>query len=125
MQLINKTQAQLDIESLENKVAKTLLSLKVAATQLNHAYNSVWSLSDDRLQALLQALVDANKFDEIFTLHAQSAASINALLVAAGEKAIAKEGAGREYTIIDGIVAIVPIPNTVSSPIPENFPIDN
>lgn len=121
MQLINKTQAQLDIQSLENKVAKAVLSLKSAAMQLNYAYNSVWSLPDDRLQALLQALVDANKFDEIFTLHAQSAASINALLVAAGEKAVAKEGAGREYTITGGMVTIIPI----IDPAPANPPVDN
>lgn len=121
MQLINKTQTELDIRSLENRILQTLLSLKVAATQLNYAYDSVWNLSDDRLQKLLQALVDANKFEEIFALHAQSAEYINTLLVAAGDKAIAKEGAGREYAITDGIVAIVPIPD----PEPQNPPIDN
>lgn len=115
MQLLNKTQTQLDIETLESRVFQTLLSLKAAAAQLNNAYDSVWSLSDERLQALMQTLVDAGKFEEIFTLHAQSANYINTILVGAGETPIAKTGAGREYTISEnGVVSIIPIPATPS-----------
>lgn len=122
MQLINKTQTQLDISALESRVENTISSLRVTATQLNHAYDCVWSLPDNRLQSLLQALVDANKFQEIFSLHAQSAASINTLLVAAGDTALAKEGAGRDYTIKNGVITIIPLPEP---PIEDRIPIDN
>lgn len=110
MKLIEKTQLQSDIENLEKRISKTLSALEFTASQLNLAYKSVWDLPDARLQELLQTLINSGKFEEIFSIHAKSAAYINELVDAAGGKLKALEGAGREYTIIDGVVAIPPLP---------------
>lgn len=110
MNILEKTQLQSDIENLEKRISKTLSSLEFTASQLNLAYKSVWDLPDARLQELLQTLVDSGKFEEIFGIHAKSAAYINELVDAAGGKLKALEGAGREYTIEDGVVTVIPLP---------------
>lgn len=109
MNIIEKTQLQSDIENLEKRISKTLSALEFTVSQLNLAYDSVWKLPDERLQALLQTLVDSGKFEEIFSVHAKSASYINELIEVAGGKARAYTGAGREYTIEDGIVTVTPL----------------
>ena len=111
MNITNKTQTQKNLDNLEKRVNKATLALAQTANALNDAYICVWSLPDEQLRELLQYLVDNNRLEEIFTIHAQSAASVNALLEAIGYSNVrAKEGAGREYAILDGVVEIIPLP---------------
>lgn len=111
MNITNKTQTQKNLDNLEKRVNKATLALAQTANALNDAYSCVWSLPDEQLRELLQYLVDNNRLEEIFTIHAQSAASVNTLLEAIDYNGVrAKEGAGREYTIVDGIVEIIPLP---------------
>lgn len=111
MQLINKSQTQRNLDALEKRIEKATLALAQTANALNAAYDCVWSLPEDQLKDLLQYLLDNNRLEEVFSIHAQSAASINALLSAIGYSgAKAKDGAGRQYEIIDGIVSIIPLP---------------
>ena len=111
MQLINKTLTQKNIDSLEKRVNKATLALAQTANALNDAYNCVWSLPDEQLRELLQTLLDNDKLQSVFDIHAQSAASVNALLDAIDYSGVrAKEGVGREYAIVDGIVEIIPLP---------------
>ena len=117
MNIQTKTQTQTDLDSLEQRVAKTVKALEFTASQLNLAYDAVWNLPDDRLQALLQELINTGKFEEIFTVHATAAVAINQLLVSAGSQSIAKETAGREYEISEqGVVTIIPLPEIIEAP---------
>lgn len=110
MQLINKTQTEKNIDNLEKRIDKATLALAQTVNALNSAYECVWTLPDEQLRELLQCLFDNNKLQDIFNIHAQSAANINALLDAINYSgARAKEGAGREYTIIDGIIGVIPL----------------
>jgi hypothetical protein len=111
MNITNKTQTQKNLDNLEKRVNKATLALAQTANALNDAYTCVWSLPDEQLRELLQYLVDNNRLEEIFTIHAQSAASVNTLLEAIDYTGVrAKEGAGREYAIVDGVVEIIPLP---------------
>ena len=110
MNITEKTQTQTDLDNLEKRVQKATQALTYCASQLNNAYDSVWNLPDDRLQALLQSMVDSGKFQEVFGVHAKAAAYINELLLDAGSSEIAKENAGREYTIENGVVTVAPLP---------------
>jgi hypothetical protein len=122
MNITNKTQNEKNLDALEKRVNKATLALAQTANALNDAYNCVWSLPDEQLRELLQSLLDNNKLQGVFDIHAQSAASINALLDAIDYNSVrAKEGAGREYTIVDGVVEIVPLPEPGSIEVVEEF----
>lgn len=111
MNITNKTQNEKNLDALEKRVNKATLALIQTANALNDAYSCVWTLSDEQLRELLQSLLDNDKLQDVFNIHAQSAASINALLDAIDYTGVrAKEGAGREYTIVDGVVEIIPLP---------------
>lgn len=110
MQLTNKTQTEKNISNLEKRIEKATSALAQTANALNNAYDCVWTLPEDQLKELLQALLDNNKLQSVFNIHAQSAASINALLDAIDYPGVrAKEGASREYTVIDGVVEFTPL----------------
>ena len=109
MNITNKTQNEKNLDTLEKRVNKATLALAQIANALNAAYECVWTLPDEQLRELLQSLLDNNKLQSVFDIHAQSAVSVNALLDAIDYSgARAKEGAGREYAIINGVVEIIP-----------------
>lgn len=109
MNITEKTQTQTDIDNLEKRIGKTVSALEFTATQLNLAYYSIWNLPEDRLQALLQVLVNTGKLAEVFSVHAKSAAYLNELLEAAGEKYRVITQAARQFEIgEDGIVSLIP-----------------
>lgn len=122
MNITNKPQVTKDLDNLERRVQKATQALAFAASQLNLAYDSVWNLPDDRLQALLQYLVDQSKFEGIFSLHEKSASYINELLTDTGDvRVTAKVGAGREFEIDgNGSVSVIPLPQP--EPIEEEQP---
>lgn len=122
MNITDKTQTQTDLDNLEKRVQKATQALTYCASQLNNAYNSVWTLPDDRLQALLQEMVNTGKFESVFTVHQKAATYINELLSDAGESKItAKTEAGREYEIDQktGTITIIPLPVVELDPIVE------
>jgi hypothetical protein len=111
MNITDKTTLQRNLDSLERRVTKATQALQNTANNLNAAYDSVWSLPEDQLLECLQALVTNGKFEQIFTVHANAAASVNTLLDAVGASGTrAKVGAARPYTITDGVVTLDPLP---------------
>ena len=122
MNITNKTQNEKNLDALEKRVNKATLALIQTANALNDAYTCVWSLPDEGLRELLQTLHDNNKLQGVFDIHAQSAASVNALLDAIDYNGVrAKEGAGREYTIVDDVISVNPLLEEQVSIIIEDF----
>lgn len=93
-------------------------AISAAVVALNIAYDAAWSLPDERLQAVMQALCDttipgspSHQLDMVFGLHQMTALGLNQVLDSAqvqGQRA--KSVAGREYTVEEGLVILVPIP---------------
>ena len=119
MKLSNKSQLDNDIEMLEASASQSLSIIVAAAITLNNSYRSSWNLPDNRLEPLLQRLLDDNKLEEVFTKHHIAATALNTILEAeesTSQRAIAV--AGREFTITNGIVKLIPL----SSPDPDAKP---
>ena len=117
MTIIPKTQLEKDIQAIEEASASFSSSINSAIYILNIAYETLWSLPDDRLVAVLQRLYDVGKLMELFIDHNFSAVNLNAIsdkAQANGQKAIT--AAGREFTIVDGVVALVPLPTPEPQP---------
>lgn len=111
MTIIPKTQLEKDIQAIEDASATFSNAVNAAIFALNLAYDALWKLPDDRLVAVLQRLYDAGKPIELFTDHNFSAVNLNEIqdkAQASGPRAIAV--AGREFTIVDGVVSLVPLP---------------
>lgn len=119
MTIIPKTQTEKDIQIIEDASATFSNAVNAAIFTLNLAYDALWKLPDDRLVAVLQRLYDAGKLMELFTDHNFSAVNLNEIqdkAQANGPRAIAV--AGREFTIVDGVISLVPLP--LPEP-PQNF----
>lgn len=107
MNITQKTQTQIDLDTLENRIQRATNSLSFAASQLNTAYDAVWKLPEDRQLALLQSILDSGNFATVFGVHAKAAAYINELLVDAGSTPTAKVGTPREIEIVDGTISFI------------------
>lgn len=123
MNIIPKTQIEIDIQAIEDASATFSNAVNAAIFTLNLAYDALWKLPDDRLVAVLQRLYDAGKLMELFTDHNFSAVNLNEIqdkAQASGQRAIAV--AGREFTIVDGVISLVPLP-TPEPQLPSEEPI--
>lgn len=109
MNILTKTQIDLDIQAIEAATNSFANAIDSAIVTLNIAYDALWKLPDDRLTAVLQKLWDSGKLIELFTNHNFSAVNLNEIKDKAhsfGTRAIAV--AGREFTIDqNGIVTLI------------------
>ena len=116
MKLTTTTPLQDDLEAIEDRVTRTGRSLSRAVNDLNASHQALWGLPDDRLQDVLNYLLQAssethdNKLVEVFESHALAVEKLNELCVTAGVPARAVIGAGREITIDANGVTVVPLP---------------
>lgn len=127
MTIIPKTQTEKDIQAIEDASSTFSNAINAAIFTLNLAYDALWKLPDDRLVNVLQRLYDTNTMIELFTDHNFSAVNLNEIqdrTHLSGPRAIAV--AGREFTIVDGVVALVypPVPEVLQEVIEES-PVDN
>jgi hypothetical protein len=80
MNLREKTQLDLDIEQIEQSADTFLRSITSAITTLNDAHKGVWSLPDNRLQAVLQYLSNVKKLQPLLENHHFAATYLNSIL---------------------------------------------
>lgn len=107
MQLITKSQVDIDISNIEDSIRSFINAINASIFTLNNTYNALWSLPDERLRNVLQKLYDESKLIEVFTNHNFSASSLNAIQLKSnpsGPKAI--DVAGREFEIVNGVVTL-------------------
>ncbi len=119
MQLLTKTQTELDIENIEHATSTFVNSLNAAIFTLNLCYDSLWKLPDDRLINVLQKLYDLGKLQELFEDHYISATGLNLIQEKAGYTGqSAYAVAGREFEIVDGVISLVypPEPEIIAEP---------
>lgn len=124
MNILLKTQTELDIENIEHATETFINSLNAAIFTLNLCYDALWKLPDDRLVNVLQKLYDLGKLQELFEDHYISATSLNLIQEKAGYSGqSAYAVAGKEFQIIDGVVSLVypPTPEVVVEPIPNEI----
>jgi len=110
MQIVNKQQIDIDISAIENSIATFINAINTAVFSLNQSHQALWSLPDDRLTSVLQKMLDSGTLMTIFMNHNYSASVLNEIQNksnSTGPRAI--DVAGREITIVDGIVSIKPI----------------
>lgn len=130
-----KSQLDLDKEAIEAHLLAMDEYQKLAAMKLNDSLDFFWSLTDERICALLNHY-GIERVTIIFTGHAEKAGMMNALLAARGIDPVAKIGAKRELQVDPdtGIISLKPmapieqpadvIPETGPSPdpVPVEFP---
>lgn len=125
MNISDHSKLDANIDTLQHRTDKSVAALEFAASQLNLAFDFVWSLPDDELRELLQSMVMTGKFAKVFGLHAKTAAGINEALVGAGRQPIAKTVVPREYEISpEGVVTLKPLPEPepIDEPLPDPEP---
>jgi hypothetical protein len=110
MKLLPTTTTQEHLLEIEKRIAKTNRLVNAAVDALNAAHHYVWSLPDAELTDVLQTLVSTGKFESLFAVHEKSALYFNDLLTSINKPPTAITGAGREFTIENGIVTVIPIP---------------
>lgn len=115
MELLNKTQVELDIENITSASNTFANALSAAIYTLNLCYDALWKLPDDRLRDVLQKLFDLGKLQSLFEDHNFSATSLNAIKEKGNYSGYsAYSVAGREFTIdANGIVTLVTIPEVI------------
>ena len=107
MNIINKTQLQKDLESIQKKIDSSEDAIGIAIDRLNDARKHFWSLPDDRLSELLQHLHDWDELEGLFTAHNEYADDLNVLADTHTEiTRRAAIGRGRDFTITDGVVQL-------------------
>lgn len=111
MQILTKTQTELDIENIEHSTETFINSLNAAIFTLNLCYDALWKLPDDRLVNVLQKLYDLGKLQDVFNDHYISATSLNLIQEKAGYAGqSAYAVAGREFKIENGIISLILAP---------------
>ena len=99
--ITHKSQLQIDIDSIDKSAESAMLAFKAAAFTLNHSYDTLWSLPEDRLLAVLQTMYNGNTLTDVFTQHNTAAAYVNTIIGYEAAKIIAP----REIVITDGILS--------------------
>ena len=84
MKLRQRTQTELDIEDVEKSADTFLNAIKAAVISLNNAYNTVWSLPDERLVEVLQSLLDNGELTGLLEHHHFAATYLNSILQRGG-----------------------------------------
>jgi len=108
MKILNQTQGEKDIITLQAGINRALRAVITAKDELNRAHAETWSLPEDRLIIILQSLYDSGKLIEMFENHYIAATAINTILDSVeyvGNRAIAK--AAKEIAVEDGQVSFV------------------
>lgn len=114
MQLLPKQQVDIDIADIEASGDTFINAINAAIFSLNNSHKTLWSLPDDRLTAVLQKLHDNNQLMPLFGNHNYSAVALNEIKTRSNKEGIkAIDIAGREFQIIDGVVSLIAIPQTV------------
>jgi hypothetical protein len=109
MELFEIPQSQRDLIAVNNAAASAKYALVNAIQQLNHSYQTVWSLPDDRLLAVLQYMADNGKLQPTLELHNISATTLNTLAEVVGIPDRAFDSVPRPFTVgPDGKVSFVP-----------------
>lgn len=111
MNLLSKTQTEQHLLRLEKFTVKTNQLISATISNINNGYSYLWNLPDVELQDVLQNLLDNGKLVQLFENHYLAATSLNAIqdgTGASGGRALAI--AGREFTVTDGVVAVIPLP---------------
>lgn len=80
MNLYQKSQLEQDLEAIQLLAKKTTSFISMAIQSLNSSYDTLWSLPDDRLLAVLQNLFDSGKLEDVFNQHNFAANSLNGIL---------------------------------------------
>ena len=104
--ITNKSQLQIDIDSIDKSAESAMLAFKSAAFTLNNSYDSLWNLPEDRLLAVLQTMHDDDTLTSVFAQHNTAAAYVNTIV---GYEA-AKIVAPREIIITDGVLSFLIMP---------------
>jgi len=119
--LTNKSQAQKDVESINETVRPVIYNIIAAIHALNKSREFFWSLPDDRLNAIF-AEIGTEKLQAVFENHKASAELLNELALRCGVDVVAEIGAMRKLKIVDGLVQVEPEPQIAIEPEPEPSP---
>jgi hypothetical protein len=109
-QLVPQTQLEQDISAISRAAAGTTYYGQLLVTALNNAHSAVWSISDDRLEAVLNHLGEQS-VTGLVQLQAATATAVNSSLDAAGDtgpRALVQPG--RQFSWDNGSVVLTPLP---------------
>jgi len=99
--ITNKSQLQQDIDTIDKAAESAVLAFSASAFTLNHSYDTLWNLPEERLLAVLQRMYDDNTLTSTFERHNYAAAAVNQAL---GYDA-ARVAAPLEIVITDGVLS--------------------
>ena len=119
--LTNKSQAQKDVEAVNETLRPVLYNIIAAIRALNNSRQFFWSLPDERLNAMF-AEIGTEKLQAVFENHKASAELLNEIALRCGLQERAEIGAMLELQIVDGLVQIKPAPEPQPEPEPEPEP---
>ncbi len=119
--LTNKSQAQKDVESINETLRPVIYNIIAAVHALNKSRQFFWSLPDDRLNAMF-AEIGTEKLQAVFENHKASAELLNELALRCGVDVVAEIGAMRKLLIVDGLVQVEPEPEPQIKAEPEPEP---
>ncbi len=119
--LTNKSQAQKDVESINETLRPFNYNIIAAVHALNKSRQFFWSLPDDRLNAMF-AEIGTEKLQAVFENHKASAELLNELALRCGVDVVAEIGAMRKLLIVDGLVQVEPEPEPQIKAEPEPEP---
>jgi hypothetical protein len=107
--LLPMDSTQRNLASLDRRIQATAyyhtLTIQAAAAQ----HSEVWSKSDSELSALLTAIGEPAT-TQLIESHRQGAQALNAIAEMLGISARAPVEPGREFSFVDGVAAVVPLP---------------
>jgi len=121
-QIVPVTPLEADLANIQRAAQGTTYYGQQLVQSLNAAHASVWSLPDDRLEAVLERL-GPQTVAGLVQLQSQTAAALNASLDAAndpGPRALVQPG--REFTWQADQVIITPLPQPEPEPTPTPEP---
>ena len=110
-QLVPQTQLEQDISAISRAANGTTYYGQLLVTSLNNAHSAVWSLPDDRLEAVLNHLGEES-VTGLVQLQSASATALNQSLDAAGDtgpRAVVQPG--RQFSWDSGSVVLLPLDN--------------
>lgn len=120
----NKTQAQRDVEQVNETLRPVIYNLIAAIRALNNSRQFFWALPAARLNSMF-AEIGAEKLQAIFDNHKASAELLNELALRCGTDERAEVGAMRELELVNGFVQVVADPEPISeAPSPQPEPAD-
>jgi len=119
--LTNKSQAQKDVESINETLRPVIFNIIAAVHALNKSREFFWSLPDDRLNDMF-AEIGTEKLQAVFENHKASAELLNELALRCGVDVVAEIGAMRKLQIVNGLVQVEPEPKPQIEPEPEPEP---